>query len=240
LSDEDLRRLNAILPWAAFIVDGKGRRFGDSYSTTKRSTAQELPDRRIVAFNEQVPLVGRRVLEVGCFEGIHTAALCWLGAEVVAIDSRIENVVKTAVRCAVLGYWADVRCLDLEQSDSATFDCEFDVLHHVGVLYHLTDPVDHLVRVAAQVNEAILLDTHVAPKGAPMETYESQGDLWSYRRFHESGRSTPFAGMRDHSKWLSESDLIRLLEHCGFARVHVVERRAERNGPRILVHAFRE
>ena len=36
--------------------------------------------------------------EVGCFEGIHTIALCQLGAEVVAVDARIENTVKRIAR----------------------------------------------------------------------------------------------------------------------------------------------
>jgi tRNA (mo5U34)-methyltransferase len=45
--------------------------------------------------------------------------------------------------------------------------------------------------------------------------------------------------MRDHSKWLREEDIVRLLNSCGFERVEVVERREERNGPRVLIHAFR-
>ena len=31
LNDEELERLNALLPWAAFVLDRQGRNFGQAY-----------------------------------------------------------------------------------------------------------------------------------------------------------------------------------------------------------------
>jgi tRNA (mo5U34)-methyltransferase len=37
-------------------------------------------------------LSNKDVLEIGCFEGIHTIGLCNYSRRVYAVDSRIENV----------------------------------------------------------------------------------------------------------------------------------------------------
>ena len=63
-----------------------------------------MPDRRIVLMNEQFDLADKHVLEVGCFEGIHTVSLAMLARKVTALDARMENVVKTIVRSAMFGF----------------------------------------------------------------------------------------------------------------------------------------
>ncbi len=160
LPDDELERLNALLPWAAFVLDAKGRRFGAAYSSNKRNVPQAVPDPRIVELDRRLPLAERTVLEIGCFKGIHTAALAVRAGRVLACDSRIENVVKTIVRCAMFGVPAPVVFRwDAEEAPPASVDLRCDVLHHVGVLYHLTDPVGHLASIAPLVGEGITLDT---------------------------------------------------------------------------------
>ncbi len=101
LSDADVRRLNELLPWRCFTVDSHGRPFGDVARRGKRTTPQLIPDPRIERFHDRFDLSDKRVLEIGCFEGVHTIALCRLAEQVTAVDARIENVVKTVVRCAL-------------------------------------------------------------------------------------------------------------------------------------------
>jgi len=96
LSDADLERLNESLGWAAFVEDSRGRRFGRS---SRRDTPQKIPDGRIRLLEARFDLKQMKVLELGCFEGIHTVALAERAAGVVAVDARIENVLKTMVRC---------------------------------------------------------------------------------------------------------------------------------------------
>ena len=236
LTDEDLAHLNSLLPWSCFTVDANGRPFGAAAWEGKRSDPQPLPDRRIELFDERYNLGGRSVLEVGCFEGVHTIALCERARDVTAIDGRIENVVKTIVRCAFFDKRPTVFTHDIERSDPGDPRLRADLCHHMGVLYHLSDPVTHLRQLGEWTGHALMLDTHyVNPEDVDGE-YESGGRSYPYRRFGEA-RADPFSGMVDHSKWLRLDDIVGTLKEAGFANVDVAEERQERNGPRLLLFA---
>jgi 2-polyprenyl-3-methyl-5-hydroxy-6-metoxy-1,4-benzoquinol methylase len=239
MSDQDLTLLNKMLPWASYILDDKGRAFGHAYSDSKRTDPQIIPDKRIVELDKRLPLRDLTVLELGCFEGHHTCTLSERAKRVIAIDSRIENVVKTVVRCAMFGYRPEVELLNLEEELPLDIDLKCDVLHHVGVLYHLTDPVKHLIELCAKTEQLIMLDTHVARPNGNLSTYQSGDKTYQYQSYNEPGREAPFAGMEDHAKWLLEDDLVDLLKRCGFDEIDVCERRDERNGLRILLYATR-
>ena len=120
-----------------------------SFSAQKRNTPEVIPDPRIIHLHERIPLTDLTVSgsRIGCFEGNHTCTLSALAKRVIAVDSRIEHVIKTLVRCAMFDQKPDVLCLDLEEDVPAKLDLHCDVLHHVGVLYHLTDPVSHLLKM---------------------------------------------------------------------------------------------
>lgn len=239
LSDQELERLNTLLPWNSYIVDRRGRRFGNWHSPDKRSEPQRIPDPRIAELHRRVDLSDCHVLEVGCFEGIHTAALSSLARTVTAVDGRIENVAKTLVRCGLLGRPVQCFCWNVESDVPDIMPPDWDVLHHVGVLYHLADPVGHLERMLPRTRRAVLLDTHVAPDDELLSEASSKG--WSYRyyRFPESSRDNPFAGLTDHARWLPLSDLQHVLTTHGFDQIDVSERRAERHGPRVCLYATR-
>ena len=104
LSDEELTWLNEALSWNCFTVDQKGRRFGSAAWLGKRSSPQEIPDHRILLMDKYFQLSDKHVLEIGCFEGVHTAGLSMYAKHVTAVDARLENVVKTIVRSAMFGH----------------------------------------------------------------------------------------------------------------------------------------
>jgi tRNA (mo5U34)-methyltransferase len=239
LSDEDLSRLNNLLPWQCFTLDSNGRRFGKQASANKRNLPQVIPDRRITELNYRFPLRGLSVLEVGCFEGVHTIALAGYGARVVGIDSRIENVAKTMVRTWSFGFEATVFKCDVELEQDFAKVPEVDITHHMGVLYHLVDPVTHLQKLAQRTRKAILLDTHYAREDEAVNRYEVGGISYRYKHYREGGREEAFAGMYDHAKWLPLETLVSLLKSLGFPNVDVAELRDERNGARVLIFADR-
>jgi 2-polyprenyl-3-methyl-5-hydroxy-6-metoxy-1,4-benzoquinol methylase len=239
LSDEDLSRLNDLLPWQCFTLDARGRRFGKQASANKRSTPQQIPDRRIAELNRRFPLNGLSVLEVGCFEGVHTIALAGYGARVIGIDSRIENVAKTMVRTWSFGFNATVFRCDVEQDADLALIPPIDITHHIGVLYHLVEPVSHLKKLLARTRKAIVLDTHYAREEEAHKTYQVDGISYRYKHFKEGGRNEAFAGMYDHAKWLPLETLVAILKENGFANVDVAELRDERNGARALIYASR-
>jgi hypothetical protein len=238
LSDGQLAELNGLLGWRAFTVDRHGRRFGGVAWEGKRDQAQPVPDRRIVLMDERFQLAGKHVLELGCFEGIHTVGLCMLGARVTAVDGRIENVAKTIVRAAFYGYHPQVFTCDVEHLPPDA-DLQADLLHHVGVLYHLKDPVRHLLRISRYIRGGVMLDTHYAADEEAEQSYEVEGKRYRYKLYRELGHGDVFSGLYEHSKWLSLDTIVNLLGDGGFPQVEVVETRHERNGPRALLFASR-
>jgi tRNA (mo5U34)-methyltransferase len=240
LSDEDLSKLNSLLQWNAFTVDGHGRRFGGAAWTGKRDQPQEVPDRRIQLLNDRFKLADKHVLEFGCFEGIHTTGLCQFAGKVTAVDARIENVTKTIVRTAFYGYRPTVFQHNVEEASVGIVLLQADILHHVGVLYHLSDPVRHLLDIGHYIRVGVMLDTHYALPEEASLTYVVNGREYSYKRFEERGPADVFSGVHAHSKWLELDVITRLLRESGFSRIDVVEKRSERNGPRVLLFASRE
>lgn len=238
ISDDDLNELNNILKWNCFVVDSNGRRFGNQAWQGKRSTPQIIPDKRIMLMNEYFSLADKDVLEVGCFEGIHTIGLSQYANKVTAIDSRIENVVKTIVRCSLFGYQPNVFKLDVEQDLSNYWDLlTADVMHHVGVLYHLKDPITHLLELGKYIRRGIMLDTHYALEEEAKEVCEVAGRQYYYKKYREKGYQDVFSGMYDYSKWLKLDDIVSLLNESGFNKIDIIEKRDERNGPRVLLMA---
>lgn len=240
LSDEDLSRLNELLDWQCFTADSRGRRFGSAAWKGKRAEPQVIPDRRIVLLNEHFDLSDKHVLEVGCFEGVHTIGLAQRARQVTAIDARIENVVKTIVRCSFFGFAPRVFKCDVEQEPLPIKWLSSDILHHVGVLYHLKDPVRHLLRIGQYVRLGLMLDTHYCRDGEADQNYEVEHKSYRYREYTEQGLTDPFSGTHEHAKWLRQDDIIGLLSEAGFAQINVIETREERNGPRLLLIARRK
>lgn len=239
LSDDDLVRLNKMLPWMCFTADDQGRRFGNTAWRGKRDTPQQIPDARILKLDTLFKLADKTVLEVGCFEGIHTIALAQRAAKVYAIDSRIENVVKTIVRSNLFGHTPVVTVCDLEKDADVQRLPEVDVIHHVGVLYHLKDPVTHLVQLGKLARGGILLDTHYATDEMAKKSLELNGVTYRYHNYKEKGRDEVFSGMYDHAKWLMLDDIKRILSEIGFSDITIHKDEQQRNGPRVTLYATR-
>jgi tRNA (mo5U34)-methyltransferase len=129
--------------------------------------------------------------------------------------------------------------VDLERRDVPPDLLAADVCHHVGVLYHLTDPVRHLLDLGRWVSRGIMLDTHYATPEQVDDEYEVDGERYRVLSYPESGRPDPFSGMHLHAKWLLREDIERVLRKAGFDTVEIVENRSERNGERVLLFAER-
>jgi len=239
LSAADLQRLNSLLPWMCYTVDSQGRRFGNAAWKGKRDTPQQISDPRIAHLHNLFNLSDKSVLELGCFEGIHTIALAQCAAKVYAVDSRIENVVKTIVRSNLFGYRPTVSVCDVEKVDDVNRLPTVDIIHHVGVLYHLKDPVSHLVQMGNNATRGILLDTHYATEQMATIDAETKGMAYKYFNYKEYGRNEVFSGMYDHAKWLRLSDIEMILTSVGFSDIRVCKDEMQRNGPRVTLYAAR-
>ncbi|HTK78170.1 MAG TPA: hypothetical protein VL371_23085, partial [Gemmataceae bacterium] len=105
-----------------------------------------------------------------------------------------------------------------------------------GVLYHLSDPVGHLRRVAG-LADSLLLDTHYATDDLPFPRVDIAADGATYRaKVYQEGKwADVFSGVEPTSRWVYRDDLLRLLGDLGFSSVEVLDDRRERNGPRFTV-----
>lgn len=230
LKDEDLDQINGMLPWFAGSALPDGRIIGSPGARPgKRELVQGIPDKRIQRLNETLGLARKKILEIGCFEGIHTIGLCSFGAEVMAVDLRPLNVIKTMARLAAYGYSAAVFPIDVEDPKLELPD--FDLIFHCGVLYHLEDPVSHLDRLLPRCR-AIYLDTHVAQEDQDDSILEARGRTFSGHHHYEAGWADPFSGRGSGAFWLKTSDLVGLIHEAGFD-VDIWSERDERNGKRV-------
>jgi hypothetical protein len=180
------------------------------------------------------------VLEMGACEGQHTVLLAQFCREVCAVEVRPRNVVGALIRQFLWG----VRNVQNVVVDARGLDPalgHFDVIFHVGVLYHLANPIEHLHTTCA-LGDALLLDTHYATdaqKNLRESSLQWRGRTWRTRRFRESGWKDVFSGVDSSSEWLYRDDLLQVLRELGFARIEVFRDVVERNGARIGLLAQR-
>jgi SAM-dependent methyltransferase len=236
LSEQQLSDLQRVVAWETAMCLPDGRVLGRE---GKRGLEKE-GDFRIRFLDERIGLADKTVLELGCNEGVHTVQLARRAERVVALDVRPKNIVCTLVRLFVADLLPSTQVLLKDVRDLEMPDGPFDVLFHVGVLYHLYDPIDHLRRIA-HLAPVLLLDTHYAtePTRAPRSDIV-YGDR-SYPAFshREGGWDEVFSGVEETSRWIRRDDLLDLLRKVGFERIETVSDREERNGSRITILAER-
>lgn len=104
---------------------------------------------------------GRTLLEVGCGHADIGAAFAALGAVVTGSDARAEHLDVARRRHPEIAGW-QVADLDSEWP----FDLGFDLVLHLGVLYHLADPEQALRRLL-QSSGHIVLETEVSDSSDP-------------------------------------------------------------------------
>ncbi|NEO57260.1 MAG: hypothetical protein F6K54_31855 [Okeania sp. SIO3B5] len=239
---ESLDTLNCLLPWSSYNLLEDSMILGSAYTSQKRSAPHSIPDKHINVLQKYCDLRECSAIELGCFEGHYTASLATICKKVYGLDSRIENVIKTLVRCWFLGLEDKVYVdlINLETDNlvnfyQARYQVEkIDLVHHRGVLYHLANPVAHLIDVSKLCNKYLYLHTQYATHEQAATEYESP--LGKYKVFAYKEKTinyAPFAGMVPQAIWLQKSDLFRILKQLGLTQIKEISDTQERNGARI-------
>lgn len=227
LSDSNLKEINESLSWHSGVELPDGRILG-SLTKSKRKDPEPIPDYRVQKLNETLDLAGRSVLELGCFEGAHTLSLLKYTDNVTAVDIRPQNVINTLTRLSVFGETAKVFVCNVEDIDKDFEEGYFDVIFHCGVLYHLKNPVEHLLKLKTMCSYMVL-DTHIADDDSQTTKHEDHEGYF----FGEGGWESPFAGKDDVAFWLTEDALKDVLQKANYDIEEEWEKRKERNGTRI-------
>jgi len=144
---------------------------------------------RLAQFPIPEDLTGKRVLDIGAWDGWFSFEMERRGAEVVAVDCVEQENFRYAHR--QLGSKVDYRIMDVYELSPEKLG-RFDIVLFLEVLYHLKHPLLGLEKVCALTREMACIESIVMdaategqgrPGGAWMEFYETdelcgQADNW--------------------------------------------------------------
>jgi len=188
----------------------------------------ELPDGRVIEGWQSVAhlrarleqfaipddLRGKRVLDIGCWDGWFSFEMERRGAEVVAADIVERETFLTAREA--LGSKADFVLSDVYQLTPDRIGY-FDIVLFLGVLYHVKHPLLALERVCALTTDLALIESLVtddgAQPGAPplMEFYETSELLGRFDNWYGLNTSCLLAFCR--TAGFATVDLLGVEEH---------------------------
>ncbi len=193
-------------------------------------------DPRVSWVAEQIPggLRGLNILELGPFEGYQTALLEWGGArQVVAVEGSQTAFLKCLLVKELLGLRSRFLYGDMLAFLESNTE-HFDVVWASGILYHQTDPVGLLERIAPRTDR-IFLHSHCIDPGRSVrspadERLDPKGDVHQFWRGHDlhlhcyryvdDFATNGFAGgPRDFALWMERTDIETVLFELGFTDV---------------------
>ncbi len=191
---------------------------------------------------------GQRILELGPLEGAHSWLLVSQGAaSVTAVEANRRAYLKCLVMKEVLGT-DRVRVLlgDCLAHLAEPPAPRYDLAVASGVLYHMTDPVTLLARLAAAADRLYLYTCYYDPaiierrpqlaarfRGSEARTVQGFAHRLHVHSYQAARFQRAFCGgPAPLSRWLSRDDLLGALRHVGFADVEIgLDDPAHPNGP---------
>lgn len=113
---------------------------------------------KLQRLNLPADMTGKRVLDIGAFDGFFSFECERRGAEVVAIDAMHSRGFQVAHE--LLNSRVQFRTMSIYELDPATLG-QFDLVLCLGVLYHLRHPMLGLERVHTVCRGELILETHI-------------------------------------------------------------------------------
>lgn len=150
-------------------VASEPRPEGGDVESFDTDAALELNEARLTHLASlELPIDGRRVLEVGAGVGRLTGFFLDRGCLVVATEARSDNVAELRRRLPSV----DAREADVEESLEDLG--RFDVVFCYGVLYHLESPLRALRNMAGVCDGLLLIETMVCDMRVPVLRLEDE------------------------------------------------------------------
>jgi len=168
----------------------------------------EQQRRRIAQFPIPPDLRGKRVLDIGAWDGWFSFEMERRGASVLAIDNaRRTRFLKAR---ELLGSRVEYRIADICRVNARELG-RFDIVLFFGVLYHLKHPMLALENVCDMATEMAMVESYVTDDG-------SHPDAPPVMEFYET---TEFLGQFDNWVGPNTSCLLAMCRTAGFARVEL-------------------
>lgn len=215
--------------------------------------AKLFDDHRIKWIGERCGgFAGKRILELGPWEGGHTYMMATAGAaHITSIESNTRAFLKCLVVKNALNFEADFRLGDFRPF-LATFRETYDIALASGVLYHMTDPVQLLTDLA-RVAPALGIWTHYYDEeviGARPDLKEKFSDVPRVQNVGSRKvvmyqqhylKALDWAGFcggsAPGSYWLTKDSLLGVLEDLGLSVEIGFDKKSNPNGPCMLLFA---
>ncbi|MES1261568.1 MAG: DUF1698 domain-containing protein [Acidobacteriota bacterium] len=169
---------------------------------------------RLGLFNLEEDLRGKRVLDVGAWDGWFSFECERRGAEVVAVDCVELDTFLEAKQ--LLGSRVEYRTLDVTELSSRSLGT-FDIVLFFGVLYHLRHPLLGLEKALELTTDRALIESFVI---AP-ETRAIPAVMEFYERAELGGQIDNWCGP-------SPECLVSLCRSAGFAQVELKDLTSQR------------
>ena len=209
-------------------------------------------DPRLAAAEERLGgFADKTILELGPFEGYHTAMLEARGARhITAIEANTRSFLKCLITKEVMGLVRTSILLGNFVDFMSATKQRFDILIASGVLYHLPHP-DEALKLMSKVSDRIFIQTHYYDHAhisksrfaSQFTEVPGQGEnkTITYYRMEYQDRESPLynGGVNAHTHWLNRDDMISILEGLGFAIDIVFEESDNPNGPVLSFSATR-
>jgi len=172
----------------------------------------EAQRRRYARFPIPTDLRGKRVLDIGTWDGWFAFEAERRGAAVTAVDCVETSHFRDLHRR--LGSSVDYRILDVYELPAAGLG-KFDIVFLLGVLYHLRHPLLALETVCSLATDVVIVDSFVADG----DTWRDHADAIPTMEFYETNE---LANQFDNWVGPSVSCLMAMCRAAGFARVELL------------------
>ena len=232
LTDRDLQDFQQSHSWFC------GTRLPDGRILGNKDRMHEGNEPFFQTTREHLHLSGETsLIEFGAAEGHFSVFLAPMVKRLVCVEVRPRNVIALLTRLFV----HDIRNVDVWLKDVSVVGPDwgrFDALFHVGVLYHLSNPVAHLLSLRG-LADRLLLDTHYGTDDLPLPRgeLEHQGKRYPGYLYRERGWQDPYSGVEPASCWLRRDVLLDLLTEIGYRQVTVLSDHLINGMPRFTVVA---
>jgi tRNA (mo5U34)-methyltransferase len=172
-------------------------------------------------FHLPADLAGKRVLDVGCWDGFYSFEAERHGAEVVAVDCwRPENFFAAH---RALGSRVEFRELSVYEITRERLGA-FDIVFFLGVLYHLRHPLLALERICEVTREVAVIESYITD-----DLLRTRQPVMEFYELDEMG------GQYDNWWGPTGECLLRLVRAAGFARAEALRREPYR----LTIKAYR-
>jgi len=205
-----------------------------------------LTDMRVPDCDKVVSVAGKKILELGPYEGFHSYQLEKHGAgQVISIEANKVSFMKCLIVKNIFDMKTEYRLGDFREYLK---DCEdkYDIVFASGVLYNMIDPVQLIFDISKVADTLFLWTFYYSNERTDLQQmFENEEPVLIHskykvhKRLYEGRNAQGFCGgERPYSMWPERETVFDSLNDAGFNKIDIIEEKThEEAGNNILLVA---